>query len=1146
MRFGVLGPLAVWTAGGEPVAVPGAKVRALLAVLLLNDGRPVPADRLIDDLWGDDPPRRNPLGALSAKVSQLRRALEDAQPGARELVVSRPPAYRLLLDDEAVDVRRFHTLTTRARQAGDPRAGAALFAEALALWRGPAFADFADEPFAQPVIARLAEQRLTTLEDAAEARLALGEHAVLAAELGDLVAAHPLRERLRAAYMRALYGAGRQSEALESYEELRRLLGDELGLDPGPELAALQRAILTQDLQAPPAPDRRPRSNLPAPHTELIGRESAVAEIGALLREERLVTLTGPGGVGKTRLATEVADGRRDLPDGVWLVELAGVRTGVRTGVGNGVRAGAVADAVTAALDIREGDRADLSAALRSRDLLLVLDNCEHVIDEVAALAERLLRTSPGLRILATSREPLALAGEVVWDVPPLDVPGRDAEPGALAESSAVRLFVARTAAAVRGFTLDDGNAAAVGLLCRRLDGIPLALELAATRIRALGVQGVVDRLDDRFRLLATGHRGAPPRQRTLMAMIDWSWELLTVPERTVLRRLAVHADGCTVEAAESVCGGDDLDVLTLLVRLVDRSLVVMLPTPEGPRYRLLESVAAYCADRLAEAGEREWIRRRHRDHYLALAERAAPLLRGPEQRHTLRLLDAEAANLRAALDHCLADSDAAAALRLTGALAWHWFLRGRLTEARRSLQAALSLAEDGTAAGTGHGTADGAKDGGEDGGEDVAGLADEARIWLAGFAALQGDAVGHTADHAAELAAGQAAGHSASDTADHTAGHAADQVAGHSAGQAAGHPSGIADQVAVAERLDAGRGRAGWFLAHASLGYLDLADSEKLLARALDAAAAEGDRWAEAAALMTRAHLAHVRGDLAGLERDATRGARIFAEIGDRWGRMGATGWLAALAEATGDHAHATRLHREALGMAEDLGLWPEVATRLCWLGWIHTQLGDHAAALDDGARALRLAGEQGYRTGEIFAGTVIAYASRRGGDLDTAETHLRRLLEAAPYPPPNEDDPPSVHVPMLLVELGFAAELRGDADTALRLHLEAFDLAARLDAPRDQVGALEGLAGALALTGDHAAAAEVFGAAEAARDASRLPPAPAERADLDRVAAACRAALGEESFAAARARGALLGPEAARARHGRDHPDRAIQRSS
>ncbi|WP_182875990.1 BTAD domain-containing putative transcriptional regulator [Microbispora sp. H10670] len=1087
MRFGVLGPLAVWTAGGEPVAVPGAKVRALLAVLLLNDGRPVSADRLIDDLWGDDPPRRNPLGALSAKVSQLRRALEDAQPGARELVVSRPPAYRLLLDDEAVDVRRFHALTTRARQAGDPRAGAALFAEALALWRGPAFADFADEPFAQAVIARLAEQRLTTLEDAAEARLALGEHAVLAAELGDLVAAHPLRERLRAAYMRALYGAGRQSEALESYEELRRLLGDELGLDPGPELAALQRAILTQDLQAPPAPDRRPRSNLPAPHTELVGRESAVAEIGALLRDERLVTLTGPGGVGKTRLATEVAGGRRDLPDGVWLVELAGVRNGAGNGVRNGLRAGAVADAVTAALDIREGDHADLSAALRSRDLLLVLDNCEHVIDEVAALAERLLRTSPGLRILATSREPLALAGEVVWDVPPLDVPGRDAGPGALAESSAVRLFVARTAAAVRGFTLDDGNAAAVGLLCRRLDGIPLALELAATRVRALGVQGVVDRLDDRFRLLATGHRGAPPRQRTLMAMIDWSWELLTVPERTVLRRLAVHADGCTVEAAESVCGGDDLDVLTLLVRLVDRSLVVMLPTPEGPRYRLLESVAAYCADRLAEAGERERIRRRHRDHYLALAERAAPLLRGPEQRRTLRLLDAEAANLRAALDHCLADRDAAAALRLTGALAWHWFLRGRLTEARRSLQAALSLAEDGSAVSTGHV--------GEDGGEDLARLADEVRIWLAGFAALQGDAAGGAA---------------------------------------------------VADRLDAGRSRAVWFLAHTSLGYLDLADSEKLLARALDAAAAEGDRWAEAAALMTRAQLAHVRGDLAALERDAARSARMFAEIGDRFGRMGATGWLAALAEATGDHAHATRLHREALGMAEELGLWPEVATRLCWLGWIHTQQGDHAAALDDGARALRLAGEQGYRPGEVFAGTVLAYASRRGGDLDTAETHLRRLLEAAPYPPAHEDDPPSVHVPMLLVELGFAAELRGDARAALRLHLEAFDLAARLDAPRDQVGALEGLAGALALTGDHAGAAEVLGAAEAARDANRLPPAPAERADLDRVTAACRDALGEESFTAARARGSLLGPEAARARHGRGHPYRAIQRSS
>src|SRR5918992_1472186 len=288
MRFGVLGPLAVWTTAGEPVPIPGAKVRALLAVLLLHEGRLVSADRLIEDLWGDEPPRRNPLGALSAKVSQLRRALEDAQPGGRDLVVSRPPGYRLRLDDlddEAVDARRVHMLTARARETGDAEVKAALLADALALWRGPAYADFADAPFTRAVTARLEEQRLTAIEDAAAARLALGEHAVLAGELGELVAAHPLRERLRAAHMRALYGAGRQSEALDSYEELRRQLAAELGLDPSPELAALRQAILTQDLSRRPdrvQPDGRPSRAqppappLPAPLTELIGRESAV------------------------------------------------------------------------------------------------------------------------------------------------------------------------------------------------------------------------------------------------------------------------------------------------------------------------------------------------------------------------------------------------------------------------------------------------------------------------------------------------------------------------------------------------------------------------------------------------------------------------------------------------------------------------------------------------------------------------------------------------------------------------------------------------------------------------------------------------------------------------------------------------------
>ncbi|MFB4273766.1 BTAD domain-containing putative transcriptional regulator [Nonomuraea sp. MTCD27] len=692
MRFGVLGPLAVWTDAGDAVTVPGLKVRAVLVDLLVHVGRPVSVDQLVDDLWGNEPPG-NPVGTLQARVSQLRKALEDAEPGGKNLVVSRAPGYLLRPDDGAVDATRFTALLARAEAADSHRTKAGLLADALALWRGSAYADFADQEYTRSAILRLEEQRLSALEQHAEARLELGEHGLLVGELGDLVARHPLRERLRAVHMRALYRAGRQSEALAGYGELRDRLAKELGLAPGPELVALHQAILGQD-PALSVPAERPVTNLPASVSKLIGRDEAVAEVCALVGEERLVTLTGTGGVGKTRLALEAANRLVDgFPDGAWLVALD-----------QGLRF--PAEAVMAALDIREdaapkatgaGDEADraparqLAAALRPRRMLLVLDNCEHVVDQVAELTELLLRACPDLRILATSREPLAVAGEVLWSVPPLDVPTA-ADLATMARSDAVRLFVIRAAASTRGFALDAGNAASVAQLCRRLDGIPLALELAATRVRALGVRGVVARLDDRFRLLASGQRGAPARQQTLTAVIDWSWDLLSEDERVVLRRLAVHADGCTLEAAESVCAQAGLDVLDLLVRLVDRSLVVVADAPAGVRYRLLESVSAYCVARLSDAGELDRVRLAHLRHYLALAVQAEPGLYGHEQRDWLLRLDAEAANMRAALDTAVAHRDGESAARLVNALAWYWVLRGRLAEGRRSLATALAI----------------------------------------------------------------------------------------------------------------------------------------------------------------------------------------------------------------------------------------------------------------------------------------------------------------------------------------------------------------------------------------------------------------------------------------------------------------------
>ncbi|WP_433511838.1 BTAD domain-containing putative transcriptional regulator [Nonomuraea sp. CA-143628] len=694
MRFGVLGPLAVWTDQGEPVTIPGLKVRALLADLLVDEGRPVSTDRLVDDLWAGEPPAKS-AGALQVRVSQLRRALEEAEPGGKNLIVSRAPGYLLKAVEGTVDAAQFTDLLARAETAESPRTRAELLSDALALWRGPAFADFADEEYTRSAILRLEEQRLSALEQQAEARLELGEHGLLVGELGDLVARNPLRERLRAVHMRALYRAGRQSEALASYADLRERLAEELGLDPGPELAALHQAILGQD-PALSSPADRPVTNLPASLSDLIGRDGALAEVRTLLENNRLVTLTGSGGVGKTRLALETATRLADAyADGAWLVELAPLDRGTRTPEAD---VQAVAETVAAALDIREesdgtplADR--LADALRSRQLLLVLDNCEHVIERVAELTGRLLRAAPGLRVLATSREPLAVAGEVLWSVPPLDVPV-GADPGEVARSEAAQLFVARAAASARGFTLDEGNAGAVAQLCRRLDGIPLALELAATRVRALGVHGVVARLDDRFRLLASGQRGAPARQQTLMAVIDWSWQLLTEPERAVLRRLAVHADGCTLEAAEETCAEDGLDVLDLLARLVDRSLVVVADGTGGMRYRLLESVAEYCLERLSAAGELDRVRQAHSAYYTALAVQAEPFLYGHAQREWLLRLDAEAANMRAALDAAAAAGDAAGALTLVNALAWYWVLRGRLAEGRRSLESALAIGD--------------------------------------------------------------------------------------------------------------------------------------------------------------------------------------------------------------------------------------------------------------------------------------------------------------------------------------------------------------------------------------------------------------------------------------------------------------------
>jgi len=973
----------------------------------VHEGRPVPADRLIDDLWGSQLPG-NPSGTLSAKVSQLRRAFEDAEPGSRALVKSGPAGYSLTLDSSSYDALTFAD-----------RVAAGQLGEALALWRGPAYADFADEAFVETAVARLNELRLTALETWADASVG---------ELAALVAEHPLRERLRASHMRALYRSGRQSEALESYEELRRLLADELGLDPSPELVALHQSILTQEL-----PSRR--SNLPAQLTSLIGRGEALADVSSCLASARLVTLTGPGGVGKTRLAlaaaAEVAD---RFSDGVVLVELAAV-TPAALSVSSSLM-----DAVQAALDVREisGDAVveRLAAVMGSR--LLVLDNCEQVVSEVADLTDRLLAAAPGLRVLATSREPLGLAGEVVWTVPTLDVPGRDDELYAVGECSAVRLFVARAAAASRGFTLTAETAADVSVLCRRLDGIPLALELAATRVRALGVRGLVARLDDRFRLLATGHRGAAPRQQTLLAMIDWSWELLNPDEQAVLRRLAVHADGCTPEAASVVCAEPGVDVLDVLVRLVDRSLVVPVQGSEGPRYRLLESVAAYCLEKLQAVGELESVQQRHLEYYTSFAEEARPHLYGGEQSRWLQLLDEDSANLRSALDRAVATDQLDLAERLVDAMAWYWYLRGRTAEALRS----LSLVPGSARAGA----------------------------WRVGFMYVQGDS----------------------------------------------------DAVRERDRwLESADARGQWWIAFAGSDAGDLVTCLALLEVALKSFEADGDQWGVAAVLAARAKHAHVRSDVSALHADASESARIFRSLGDRWGVLQATSWLSAHAELTGDFDKAARLQREDVQLAEELGLWPELSGSLGMLGWTEIRQGEYDAARAHGERALRLATEQDQRSTQALAEIVLAFAARRTGLLEEAETRLRALVDEA-----RRQQDPVLYLSMVLTELAYVLELRGSVQAALELHLEAFRISEEYESVRGMCWSLEGIAACLP---DKTVAAQLLGAADATRLAEGFVVTPAESADNTRAASAARAVLGDADYETARGAGTALSPEQA-----------------
>ncbi|WP_245237237.1 BTAD domain-containing putative transcriptional regulator [Streptomyces iakyrus] len=685
MHYRILGTTQALRSDGSVVPVGGARLRALLTVLALRAGRTVPVGLLVDEVWCGQPPADAP-GALQALVGRLRRAL-----GAGA-VASVEGGYRLAATPDDVDLHRFERLAgegLRALADGDPAKAAVVLDDALALWRGPALADLPDRV---AEAARLDTRRLDVLRARHAAALALGQAEQSLPELTALCDGHPLDEPLQALRLRALRDAGRAAEALDAFEEVRRLLADRLGADPGPELRSLHAELLRLDDTPVPVPARL-AGNLRARLTSFIGRETDIETIRGDLAEARLVTLLGPGGAGKTRLSQETAETVREaMPGGVWLAELApvddpdAVPEAVLTAVGarETVLYGAGAEGIRAAVADRLDDPVERLAEHCSRPrMLLILDNCEHVVDAAARLTEELLARCPDLTVLATSREPLGVPGELLRPVEPLPEP------------VALRLLADRGAAARPGFRIED-DPRACAEICRRLDGLPLAIELAAARLRMLTPRQIADRLDDRFRLLTSGSRTVLPRQQTLRAVVDWSWDLLDEEERDVLRRLSVFAGGCDLPAAEAVCGPAALEALG---SLVDRSLVVAAP-PDGSadgemRYRLLETVAEYAAERLDESGRRAETERAHLTYFRELARVTDPLLRGPGQLAAIHRLEREYENVRTALRHAVALRDEQEALCLALSLVWYWQMRDLRIEARNWCREVMVLGPD-------------------------------------------------------------------------------------------------------------------------------------------------------------------------------------------------------------------------------------------------------------------------------------------------------------------------------------------------------------------------------------------------------------------------------------------------------------------
>ena len=679
LEIRVLGPFEV-RLGGARVAVSGGKRDALLAVLGLAGGRVVGVEELIDALWGQDLPAA-PRNAVQHHVARLRAALGP------DSVIASPHGYAL--NDAWVDALRFEELLAQARvrlREGDAQSGAESVSLALGLWRGPPLQGLTDTSWSRAAAQRLEALRIDALEEQFEAALAVGEHREIVPGLRSALEQSPFRERLWGQLMLALYRSGRQADALEAFQEARRILGQELGLEPGPELRRVQEAILRQDPAIAPIPVApRRRGNLPAPSTSFIDREAELGRLIELLGEQRLVTLAGPPGVGKTRLALEAARTlENEIRDGVWRIELARAGGGAE-----------VARLVADALGARGADPlGEVLARLRDADAIVLFDACEHALAEAARVIAAVLADCPHVRVLATSREALHLAGEVRLIVGPLPLDDPESTDGAA--SPALRLFAARASAARPGFKLTREATPIAAEITRWADGLPLAIELAAARLNVLGLAELQSVLERRLALLRD--RAASDRLRgALQDLVEWSYELLHADEKTLLHLIAVHRGGACLPSLLALGANDGLDEATvtyLLGALVDKSIVSVAFPEEEARYDLLDTVRDYTLERLADADRLAEVRQAHAEYFATLAVLARTGLRGPEWLTWAAQLGRENDNLWTALSYARDAPDPDIAIRLGGSLCWYFSL-GRVSEGRQFVELAAAVASD-------------------------------------------------------------------------------------------------------------------------------------------------------------------------------------------------------------------------------------------------------------------------------------------------------------------------------------------------------------------------------------------------------------------------------------------------------------------